>query len=336
MKCPNDEVQGSQFLSPFILCLFVLLFLMGIPGNLYAADLTVIRVLERAEIDNDEILLGRIAEIKGEDQEMVRTLQAIAIGTAPLPGTTLHIDEAYIKIRLKQNRVDLYHISLEGAKNIEVSRGSVEISKEMIEKVALDFIYKKIPWDRNAVSVKGIRVSNRVILPKGKITYKVIPPKKTDYLGTITLSVHFEVNGHFKKRVWAAVNIEVLTKVVVTKKPLGRYQPIKEGDIHYKKMDLADLPSNAITNLEEVLGKRTRRRVDTDVVLRSDLIELPPLVNRGDVVLMVAESDGLRITALGEVKGKGRLGERIRVINFDSKKAIYARVLDSNTVKVDF
>jgi flagellar basal body P-ring formation protein FlgA len=72
-------------------------------------------------------------------------------------------------------------------------------------------------------------------------------------------------------------------------------------------------------------------------VLRSDLIEFPPLVKRGDVVLVVAESGGLRITTLGMVKQReGRRGERIRVENIDSKKSLYGRVLDAKTVKVDF
>jgi flagella basal body P-ring formation protein FlgA len=72
------------------------------------------------------------------------------------------------------------------------------------------------------------------------------------------------------------------------------------------------------------------------VVLRTDLIELPPLVRRGNVVVIIAESDVLKVTALGEVKEKGRRGETIRVVNLSSKKEIYARVVDSNTVKVDF
>jgi flagella basal body P-ring formation protein FlgA len=91
-----------------------------------------------------------------------------------------------------------------------------------------------------------------------------------------------------------------------------------------------------VTTYEEVLGKRTKRAINTDEVLRTDHIELPPLVKRGDVVSIIAESDGLRITALGEVKKKGCRGERIRVLNLDSKKCIYACVLDSKTVRVDF
>jgi flagella basal body P-ring formation protein FlgA len=102
------------------------------------------------------------------------------------------------------------------------------------------------------------------------------------------------------------------------------------------KMDLAKLPSDVITDPEMILGKRTRRAIGAKTPLRANLVEFPPLVKRGDVVVIIVETGGLKITALGQVKKKGRLGESIPVINYDSKKILYARVLDSSTVKVEF
>ena len=48
------------------------------------------------------------------------------------------------------------------------------------------------------------------------------------------------------------------------------------------------------------------------------------------------KTNGLKITALGQVKKKGARGDRIPVVNFESKKVLYARVMDANTVKIDF
>ena len=155
-------------------------------------------------------------------------------------------------------------------------------------------------------------------------------------MGKIPFSVHFDVNGKFYKRVWATATVEVLAEVVVTRKPMGRHKPITEDDIELLKMDLAKLPSDVVTEPEAILGKRTRRAIGAKTVLRADLVEFPPLVKRGDVVVILAESNGLKITTLGQVKRKGRLGESIPVINFDSKKILYARILDSSTVKVEF
>jgi len=335
-KSSKLKAQSPKFFFGLILCLSLFFFILGISANLSGAGIISIRVLKNVEIEDDKILLGKIAVIKGEDSEFIQKLRNIVVGRSPLPGKTRRIDEHYIKIRLKQSGVDLSGIILDVPEKNEISRGFIEISGEKIEKMALDFIYKKIPYEKNRARVKKIRANRSVVLPKGKVTYKVVPPPNMDFFGLIPLSVVFNVNGLFQKKVLVSVDIEVLTEVIVTKRPFGRYKIITKDDICLQKMDISNLPSNIITSPEDVLGKRAKRAIDAKTVLRADLIEFPPLVRRGDIVSIIAESDGLKITVLGEVKKKGRMGERIRVVNLDSKKGIYARVLDSNTVKVDF
>ncbi|MBW1780203.1 MAG: flagellar basal body P-ring formation protein FlgA, partial [Deltaproteobacteria bacterium] len=189
----------------------------------------------------------------------------------------------------------------------------------------------------NKVRVREIQFSRDLILPKGNLTFRVEPPKDTDFSGKVPLAVSIYVEGELVKRVWAVTDIEVLAEVIVTKRSLNRRREITEDDIERREMDLARLPSDTLTEYEDILGKRTKKAIGVNTVLRADMIEFPPLVKRGDVVVVVAESAGLRITALGVVKGReGRQGERIRVENVDSKKSIYARVVDAKTVKVDF
>lgn len=327
--------KPKSIYSMFPWFLTCLLFL-GTSDYSAAASITTIEISEKAEIEEDKILLGKIANIKGEDPALVQKLGKIFVGQAPLPGNSRRIDEDYVKLRLKQSGTDLCNIRLQIPETIEVSRDALDVPCKKIERIVLDYIYQKNTWGKDRLNVKDIHVSHGVILPKGDITYKVVPPRNTDYLGTIPVSVHFMVNGQFEKKVWATVKTEVLTAVVLTKRPLGRFKRIEPDDIQLRRMDLADLPSNIITNMEEALGKRTKRTLDAETVLRTDLIELPPLVRRGDVVTIIAESDGLRITTRGKTKERGCRGEKIKIVNLNSNKVIYARILDSNTVKVDF
>jgi len=336
MKRLKAQSSKQKKIAVLIICLSLFFSISGISADLFAEDIISIRVLKKAEIEDDKILLGKIAVIKGENFEFVQKLQAIVVGRAPLPGKSRQIDEHYIKNRLKQNGIDLSRIILKVPEKNEISGSFIEISRERIEKIALDFIYKKIPYERNRARVKKIRVNRSVVLPKGRVTYKVVLPRHMDFFGLIPLSVVFNVNGLFQKKVSVTVDIEVLTEVVVTKRPIGRYKMITEDDISLQQRDMSNLSFNIITNYEDVLGKRAKRAIDAKTVLRADLIESPPLVRRGDIVSIIAESNALRITALGEVKEKGRMGERIRVVNLDSKKGIYARVLNSNTVMVNF
>jgi len=320
----------STCFSAFILMLMIL------SGQICAADVINIRTYEKAEIESDEIYLGEVADISGNDRDLVHKIEKISIGSAPLPGKTKKIHRDRILICLKQNSIVPAQINVIVPENAVVTRSTLEITSEKIKKIVLAFIEQKLPCDKNKVKINDIRVKSKVILPKGDVTYKVVRPAKTELLGTTLLSVDFSVNRRFVKKVWVSVNIAVFTEVVVTKRPLGRYRLITEDDIHVVSMNLAELSSSVITCPEEVLGKRTRRAIDSDAVLRPDLVELPPLVKRGDIVMIIVESDGLKITTLGKVKEKGRKGDMVRVENIDSNKGIYARVLDSSSVKVDF
>jgi len=334
MKPLNYNYQVYRHLLPIII--FLLVFISEISWGADIAILTQIRILPKVQINEENILLGKIAEIEGHDPLLVQKLSSIVVARAPLPGNSRTLGKQTFQFRLKQNGIDLSQIVLHIPSEVVFTRNFIEVSREKIKMLVSDYIQKNILKDHSDGNIKEIQVADSLQLPNGRISFKVIPPRNRELLGQIPFSVHFDVNGKFYKRVWATATVEVLADVVVTKKPLGRHKPINEDDIELLKMDLAKLPTGVVTDPEAVLGKRTRRAIGAKTVLRADLVEFPPLVKRGDVVIIIAESEGLKITALGQVKKKGRLGESIPVINFDSKKILYARVLDSSTVKVEF
>jgi flagella basal body P-ring formation protein FlgA len=336
MKTNNPQTQMPKQLYAILFCVLAVAFSAGITAELLANALTTIRVRERVEIDGDEVLLGQIAEIQGSDPQLTRHLENILIGKAPLPGKSRQYDEGLLKMRLRQYHIDLSAVILEAPELVEVSRSCIKIPKQKIEEMVSGFLLQNIPRENKNMRIKEIRVPEEVVLAKGQVSYKVSVADNQSLRGKCSIAVEFSVNGSDQKKIWAIATIEVLGPVVVTRKPLGRYQPIDEDDIELKTMDLSDLPDDVITDPEVIIGKRTTRAIGAQVPLRADTVELPPLVKRGDLVVIIAESSGLKITTRGQVKKKGRLGEQIPVINLDSKKVLYARVIDANTVKVDF
>ena len=314
--------KKSKRLGLGLLIFWATASILGVAAELTAAEMTTIRVRDQVEIENDEVLLGQIASIESSDTQLVQQLKDIVIGKTPLPGKTREYDQRHLKMRLKQHHINLAGVNIEGPRRIIISRSHVEIDKHKIEKIVADFITQNIPQENKTVRIKEINVSERVILSKGRIAYKVAAPSMQKLMGTCSIAVDFSVNGHFEKKVWTTATVEVWGPVVVTRKPLGRYKPITEDDIMLQTLDLTHLSSNVVTDLEAVLGKRTKRAIGAQTPLRADSIELPPLVKRGDLVVIIAQSNGLKITTRGLVKQKGRLGDRIPVINVDSKKVL--------------
>ncbi|MGD9005344.1 MAG: flagellar basal body P-ring formation chaperone FlgA [Desulfobacterales bacterium] len=332
----NIKTNLSMLRCGGLMLMVMLASLFTLASGLWADPLTTIRISDRVEIDSAEILLGHMATIEGSDVRFNQRLKNIVIGKAPLPGGSHRFDLNDLQKRIKQHHIDLATVIIQAPPQIVVTRSHIEIKKHEIENIVSEFIVQQIPPDNTTMRIKEIRVPGNVILPKGRITYNVTAPRKQKLMGRCPITVDFSVNGSVHKKVWTTAMIEVLGPVVVTRKPLGRHKPITEDDIEMQTLDLSNLPANVLTDREAVIGKRTKRAVGAQTPLRADSIELPPLVKRGDLVVIIAESENLKITTLGQVKKKGRRGERIPVVNLDSKKVLQARVVDANTVKVDF
>ena len=323
----------------FIVFISVLtsLFLLESTSLAYAEEVTVeIIITKESKVDNNNIFLKDIALIKSSDPETKKKTGSILLGKAPMPGKTRFFDKGHVQSALKRAGFNFYDLSIDMPEKIKITRNFIRISEKKIEKIVENYIKSRPFFKNNNSRIKEIRVSNEVLLPKGRVFHKVMPLQKNSLAGSIPVSIIFSGSGNFKKRVWSTVKIEVLTEVAVAKRPMGKHKIITRDDIGFKKVDLLEQSSNVITDYREILGKRTRKTIRAGTVLRSDIIELPPLVKRGDLVLIVAESGSLRITAMGEARGKGGMGERIKVVNMDSGKRLYATVKDSKTVEVDF
>ena len=336
MNLLNVNTQCLKWLCAGVMLLLTLAAVCMPVTDSWADQITTIRFKERVEIDSAEILLGQIASFEGDDVHFIQQLKNILIGKAPLPGESRPFDLTFLQKRLKQHHVDMATVVVDGPPKIAVICSHVDIQKQEIEKIVSDFILRQAPGRNQTMRIKDIRVKNGVMLPKGRITYKVSAPRSRQLMGRCPIAVDFSVNGHFHKKVWATAMIEVLGPVVVTRKPLGRYKPIAADDIEVQMLDLATVSANVLCDPDAAIGKRTKRVIGAQTPLRADSVELPPLVKRGDRVTIIAESQCLKITTLGQVKKKGRKGERIPVINLDSKKILHAVVVDANTVKVDF
>jgi flagella basal body P-ring formation protein FlgA len=241
----------------------------------------------------------------------------------------------YIEMKIRHSDIDCAALALDLPEKIEVLRGATTITPQKIEEIVKGFIRRKMRWDPQAVSIKVAPVKE-ITLAEGKISYEVTPRKKEDYLGTANLSVAFLVDGRLEKKAWVTAEIEVSQEVVVSNRPLKRNDVIAKEDVRLEKMNIGELSPNVITDPREVIGKRTKRVVEPGTPLRLNSLEMPPLVKRGDLVTIVAESEVLKITTQGVVTESGCKGDMVRVVNTSSRKELYATVRDSRTVAIDF
>lgn len=315
--------------------LLAALLLLAPPAARAAAPVAVITARPAATVPGPVIHLGEVAAIRSAERALAEQLQRLELGPAPEPGKTRTLDVALLRLRVQQSGVDPHTITFAGPAQIAVHREARELSREELAAEVQRLLRQAVPAARGPVAVRGLTLPERLLLPTGRLAIEV-QGAGGRLIGQTALAILVRVDGVLAQKLWTPAYIEVTGPVVVAQRSLRAGEIVGEGDVAVIGRDLATLPAGVLTRAEDAVGKRARTGVDANRILTAQLLETPPLVKRGDVVTLLAESARVRVSAQGMVQQTGARGERVRVTNLTSKREVYGRVIDAKTVQVDF
>ncbi len=181
---------------------------------------------------------------------------------------------------------------------------------------------------------KTLRLPKSYRVPVGQIQHQVVPAKPK-IIGSRRMTLMTRVDGQIQSNISIRVELEALAQIAVATTSLRRGEIITATDIEFNYQDVSRINA-PIFSIDDVIGKRVKRSVRLGQPLLRKLIEFPPVINRGDRVVIKAHSSGLLLTAAGEAKEDGRTGDTIRVMNSNSGKEVLCRVVASGQVEVEF
>ncbi len=288
------------------------------------------------EVTGDQIALKDAASEICERGPQWEKIASISLGRSPLPGETRVLDRDYILLKLRQAGIEGADGFLDLPQKISVKRASFEVTSDYLEGLVMPHLYPMLPWDKESVRVKSVRMDRKVLLPKGNIDVQFELPRKRSFGGAISVGIIFRVDGSFEKRASAVIQLEVAGEAVVAKRPVKRNQFITREDVAVVDVNLMDLAYGCIADSNEVIGRRAKRMIGANTPFRNHDIELLESVKKGELVTILAQSASIRIRGLATARQSGRIGDFIKVANLDSGKEISARIVDNGVVAVEF
>lgn len=204
------------------------------------------------------------------------------------------------------------------------------------ERIIKEYLMKHTPWTEEQIKVKNITFSNNFTLPP-EGTYEITPAPKSTLIGRTAFSLNINKDGKTTQTsqtsIWISADIEVWVDVVLTSRAMKDHQVIGENDVYIGRKDLAGLPPGYIYDSKDAVGKRLKRFVGANRPLTIDILEEPPLFRRGDKVFIVAESETLKVMAVGAATEDGYRGRPVKVVNIQSRKEVFGEVIDGGTVR---
>jgi flagella basal body P-ring formation protein FlgA len=290
----------------------------------------------QASVQREAVYLEDIALIQSSSPSLVEKVGKTKIQSSPLPGEVLILSRASLSAAMHRNGISSLVAQNQIPEKIEVTRPGRFVERAELIQILEGHFQKALGDERKTVKIREIQGIDPIMVPPGDLSWEVKAPVQFSQGGHIPVSLILWAERQKVREVRAQARLEVFAEVVVARNSLRRHQIVEEKDVHLVNRNISQQAGDVVTDLGEVLGKRVTLSVNTQEVLRKSMVEVPPLVKRGDRVTLVVENVHFKITCMGEVKEEGRAGDRIKVTNISSKREVYGRVLDSHTVLVDF
>jgi len=224
---------------------------------------------------------------------------------------------------------------LSGGKTAVAGAGVLDAG--YFNKIFVEVVQKNAPWSATELAVENFSVRPETLaVPAGKLSYVLLDgPSQPTYLGRKGVNLQILVDGKVAGEVRMSGDLQLYGDVVCLKQNLARHAVLSVGDLEVVRRNISSLGPDLISSPQQAIGQRLRSSLRAGGILYSSNLEPPPLVARGDLVTILAESDRFTITVPGEVRGSAAKGEMVKVKNLMSRKEIFARVVSAETVKVE-
>ena len=158
----------------------------------------------------------------------------------------------------------------------------------------------------------------------------------TSFLNRTVIPVFFkDKNDELLQQQQWVIDVEAYGNFLKTTQKIGRGKSLSSTDIEVVREDIYGKPFNSIRQISELKGKESRSTISKGVYLTESILKNESIIDAGDSISVVLQTDNLSLKVKGVAKQAGAKGDKIRVrLDLGSKKILKGEIVDSNTVYI--
>jgi flagella basal body P-ring formation protein FlgA len=315
--------------------IFPLIFLLLATLPTVSAEVTI-NLHTRIIALQNEVRLGEIADIYGQDHLLVAKLNSLYIGALPENGQPLKISRMEIQRRIYFAGISLKQVEIFGPLTVTIAPPLANMKANLLSTAVLDFLSEFFApsGQEYEVDFRHLPKFDRPLSPYEQL--KVMAPENERFQGNVVILVALINNGKLTRKFPVSVCLHTFQNVAVAIKEVKLFQVLDPQDFTLMKRETTTLDAKPVTDLNELKGKRASSPIFRGDILTLNQMSNIPVIAQGDVVKITTQNGHFSISALGRARKSGAVGDIIPVVNLTSLKLINARIIDQNLVTVDF
>lgn len=150
-----------------------------------------------------------------------------------------------------------------------------------------------------------------------------------------SLTVGVRCKGKLPWLIYVPSRITLFKQVLAARYLIKRKTTISAADLILIKREITGLDLAYYENKAQVSGHVAKRMIKPGEIIRPALITLPKLVERDELVTLIAETQGISVRMSGRALNSGARGKQIKVRNLSSKRIIEGVIVGKGLVKIN-
>jgi len=187
-------------------------------------------------------------------------------------------------------------------------------------------------WER--VEVARLRIEPGVHLP-ANAEVEVQEELSSRPLGRRNFAM-VAYSGRASQAFRASAVVRAYETVYYLASPMARGEIVNASSLVGQEMDVTRIPKDAITDPAALEGLAASRPISVNMVLRGAYFKRVPDSRKGERVLLVAHTAGVRVAVPGLLVEDGYIGRFVRVTNIVSGKEVAGWLTSPGRVEVRF
>lgn len=211
-----------------------------------------------------------------------------------------------------------------------------EVHAKAFEQVILAELTRRYGKFHHEVSVRILFPREVVEVPKGNLRLEIGDWSGGGRTGRRSFRVKAFVNQQFIQTINVVSEVKAQAEVATPIRWLKPQEVIAAEDLAPMMVDVPSLTHDFVLNLEEAIGKQVLRPLPPRQPIQKPMLDHPPVIQKGDRVMIEVRKAGLFVQALGVAKAAGKAGDTIPVQNQASGRDVLGTVVSAGLVEVGF
>jgi flagella basal body P-ring formation protein FlgA len=258
----------------------------------------------QAEIRGDRVTLLDLVD-PGQDMApaLAEQLGRYTVAVAPALGRSTVVMGSKIRALIKQASLG-EGVTVLIPEQVTVTRACQRLAAQDLARMYSDAVMERLGAQAAQAEISRVDAGHDLVLPVGKLETN-LRFLGGGLLGRVPAVIDVLVDGRREAVGRVTGTVDVYVNMVVAARPLMPRHLLGPEDVTVQRASLGEAGPGAAMDPQEVMGMRTRAAVPMGAPLDLTRLERSPLVRLGDVVVMVYDGGGMRITAKGRAEQTG-------------------------------